>query len=65
MLHQRLRWSQGTLQVLLKENPLTQRGLKMTQKLMYFATMWSYLSGFAAIVYIAAPIIYMVLGTKP
>jgi cellulose synthase (UDP-forming) len=65
MLHQRLRWSQGTLQVLLKENPLTQRGLKMTQKLMYFATMWSYLSGFAAVVYIAAPIIYMVLGTKP
>ena len=65
MLHQRLRWSQGTLQVLLKENPLTQRGLEVTQKLMYFATMWSYLSGFAAIVYIAAPIIYMVLGTKP
>ena len=65
MLHQRLRWSQGTLQVLLKENPLTQRGLKISQKLMYFATMWSYLSGFAAIVYIAAPIIYMVLGTKP
>ena len=65
MLHQRLRWSQGTLQVLLKENPLTQRGMKMTQKLMYFATMWSYLSGFAAVVYIAAPIIYMLLGTKP
>ena len=65
MLHQRLRWSQGTLQVLLKENPLTQRGLRVSQKLMYFATMWSYLSGFAAVVYIAAPIIYMVLGTKP
>jgi cellulose synthase (UDP-forming) len=32
---------------------------------MYFATMWSYLSGFAAVVYIASPIIYMVLGTKP
>jgi cellulose synthase (UDP-forming) len=27
--------------------------------------MWSYLSGFAAVVYIAAPIVYMVLGTKP
>lgn len=65
MLHQRLRWSQGTLQVLLKENPLTQRGLSMAQKLMYFATMWSYLSGFAAVVYIAAPIVYMVLGTRP
>ncbi len=32
---------------------------------MYSATMWSYLSGFAAVVYIAAPIIYMVLGIRP
>jgi cellulose synthase (UDP-forming) len=65
MLHQRLRWSQGTLQVLLRENPLVQRGLSLAQKVMYGATMWSYLSGFAAVVYIAAPIIYMLLGTKP
>jgi cellulose synthase (UDP-forming) len=65
MLHQRLRWSQGTLQVLLRENPLVQRGLSLAQKIMYGATMWSYLSGFAAVVYIAAPVIYMLLGTKP
>jgi len=65
MLHQRLRWSQGTLQVLLRENPLVQRGLTLAQKIMYGATMWSYLSGFAAVVYIAAPVIYMLLGTKP
>jgi cellulose synthase (UDP-forming) len=65
MLHQRLRWSQGTLQVLLRENPLTQRGLTFPQRVMYGATMWSYLSGFAAVVYIGAPIIYMLLGTRP
>ncbi len=65
MLHQRLRWSQGTLQVLLRENPLVQRGLSFTQRIMYGATMWSYLSGFAAVVYIGAPIIYMLLGTQP
>ena len=65
MLHQRLRWSQGTLQVLLRENPLVQRGLTVAQKIMYGATMWSYLSGFAAVVYIAAPVIYMLVGTKP
>jgi cellulose synthase (UDP-forming) len=65
MLHQRLRWSQGTLQVLLRENPLTQRGLSLAQRVMYGATMWSYLSGFAAVVYIGAPIIYMLLGTRP
>jgi cellulose synthase/poly-beta-1,6-N-acetylglucosamine synthase-like glycosyltransferase len=65
MLHQRLRWSQGTLQVMLKENPLTQAGLSAGQRLMYFATMWSYLSGFAAIVYIAAPILYLFFGIRP
>ena len=32
---------------------------------MYFATMWSYLSGFAAIVYLAAPVIYLVFGVLP
>jgi cellulose synthase (UDP-forming) len=65
MLHQRLRWAQGTLQVLLRENPLTQKGLGAGQRLMYFATMWSYLSGFAAIAYIAAPIVYFVIGILP
>jgi cellulose synthase (UDP-forming) len=65
MLHQRLRWSQGTLQVMLKENPLTQPGLSIGQRLMYFATMWSYLSGFAAVVYIAAPVLYLLFGIRP
>jgi cellulose synthase (UDP-forming) len=65
MLHQRLRWSQGTLQVMLKENPLFQRGLSLGQRLMYFATMWSYLSGFAAVVYIAAPVLYLLFGIRP
>jgi cellulose synthase (UDP-forming) len=65
MLTQRLRWGQGTMQVFLRENPLLQRGMTLVQRLMYFATMWSYLSGFAAIVYFAAPIIFLVLGILP
>ena len=65
MLQQRLRWSQGTLQVMLKENPLVQRGLSIGQRLMYFATMWSYLSGFAAVVFLTAPIVYLCFGVLP
>jgi cellulose synthase (UDP-forming) len=65
MLTQRLRWAQGTVQVMFRENPLVQRGLTLPQRLMYFATMWSYLSGFAAIVYIGAPVVYLVLGVLP
>lgn len=65
MLTQRLRWAQGTIQVLLRENPLVQRGLKWGQRLMYFATMWTYLSGYAAVVYFAAPIVYLLFGVLP
>jgi cellulose synthase/poly-beta-1,6-N-acetylglucosamine synthase-like glycosyltransferase len=65
MLDQRLRWAQGTVQLMLRENPLTKSGLSVGQRLMYFATMWSYLSGFAALVYIAAPIVYLMFGIRP
>ena len=65
MLTQRLRWAQGTLQVMLKDNPLVKRGLSWGQRLMYFATMYSYLSGFAALVYLTAPVVYLVFGILP
>jgi cellulose synthase (UDP-forming) len=65
MLHQRLRWAQGTIQVMLRENPLTKKGLTAGQRFMYFATMWSYLSGIAAIPYLAAPVLYLCFGVRP
>ncbi|HEV7949731.1 MAG TPA: glycosyltransferase [Glaciihabitans sp.] len=65
MLTQRLRWAQGTMQVFLRENPLLQKKMAVPQRLMYFATMWSYLSGYAAVVYFAAPVIFLVLGILP
>jgi len=65
MLTQRLRWAQGTMQVMFRENPLLQGGLTPAQRLMYFSTMWSYLAGFAALVYIAAPVVYLTLGILP
>lgn len=65
MLTQRLRWAQGTMQVMLRENPLVQKGLSVAQRILYFATMWSYLSGFAAIVYFVAPVIYLCFGILP
>lgn len=64
-LQQRLRWAQGTIQVMLRENPLVQRGLTIGQRLMYFGTMWSYLSGFFAVVYLLAPVCYLFFGWLP
>jgi cellulose synthase (UDP-forming) len=65
MLVQRLRWAQGTMQVFFRENPLVQKGLSFGQRLMYFSTMWSYLSGFAAVVYVAAPVLCLSFGVVP
>jgi cellulose synthase/poly-beta-1,6-N-acetylglucosamine synthase-like glycosyltransferase len=65
MLTQRLRWAQGTMQVMFRENPLFCRGLTIGQRLMYLATIWSYLSGFAAVAYLAAPVIYLMAGILP
>jgi cellulose synthase (UDP-forming) len=65
MLTQRLRWAQGTMQVMFRENPLVQKSLSWGQRLMYFGTMWSYLAGFAAVVYVAAPVLNLSFGTMP
>lgn len=65
MLTQRLRWAQGTMQVFLRENPLFSKGMRLVQRLMYFSTMWSYLAGFAAVVYFAAPAIFLGFGVLP
>lgn len=64
-LQQRLRWAQGTLQVMFRENPLVQPGLSLAQRLLYFGTMWSYLSGLPALVYLAAPALYLAFGLSP
>ena len=65
MLGQRLRWAQGTLQVMLRENPINKKGLTFWQKLQYFQTMYSYFSGFATVIFIACPIIYFFSGLVP
>jgi cellulose synthase (UDP-forming) len=57
-LKQKLRWAQGTLQVLLRENPFSKPGLSFWQQLQYFQTMYSYFSGFATVVFLACPIVY-------
>ncbi len=64
-LKQRLRWAQGTIQVLVRENPLTKPGLTFWQRLHYFKTMYSYFSGFATVMFISCPIIYFFTGIIP
>ncbi|MEI7987895.1 MAG: glycosyltransferase [Chloroflexota bacterium] len=64
-LSQRLRWAQGTIQVLLFENPLFKKGLSIPQRIQYFTTMFSYFSGFFNLIYLIAPIVYLFSGIPP
>lgn len=65
MLSQRQRWASGSMQVFFKDNPLFVPGLTLPQRLMYLATMTSYLNGFAALAYIAAPVVFLLFGVFP
>ncbi len=64
-LGQRLRWAAGTIQVLLRDNPLLRQGLSWPQRLQYFTTMYSYFSGFVSLIYLLAPVIYLLTGIAP
>jgi cellulose synthase (UDP-forming) len=64
-LSQRLRWAQGTIQVLVRENPLFKKGLSIPQRLSYFTTIFSYFSGFISLIFLLCPIIYLFTGIAP
>lgn len=64
-LKQRLRWAQGTIQVMLRENPLTKPGLSFWQRLHYFQTMYSYFSGFATLIFVLCPLLFFFTEVIP
>lgn len=64
-LKQRLRWAQGTIQILLREKPLRMKGLAFPQRIAYLTTMYSYFSGFSTLLLLLAPIVYLFTGIAP
>lgn len=64
-ISQRLRWAQGTIQVLLRDNPMFMRGLSFPQRMQYFTTMYSYFSGFFSLIFLLSPIVYFFTMIPP
>jgi len=62
---QRFKYAGGTLDIALHENLLFRKGLSMAQRMMYGATVWSYLGGIWNTVFLVAPIIYLFLNIAP
>ncbi len=59
---QRIRWARGMIQILRTDNPLFGRGLKFTQRLCYFNAMAHFLYSVPRLVFLLAPLAYLLLG---
>jgi cellulose synthase (UDP-forming) len=59
---QRIRWARGMAQIFRLDNPLLGRGLKLTQRLSYLAAMLHFFSGIPRLVFLIAPVAYLVFG---
>src|SRR5580698_8422307 len=59
---QRIRWARGMVQILRIENPLFAPGLKPAQRLCYFNAMAHFLCALPRLIFLTAPIIYLVFG---
>ncbi len=59
---QRIRWARGMIQILRTDNPLFGRGLKFSQRLCYFNAMIHFLYSVPRLVFLLAPLVYLLLG---
>ncbi|MBI4686282.1 MAG: glycosyltransferase [Nitrospirae bacterium] len=64
-LRQRMRWAKGLTQLFLRDNPLLKKGLKISQRIIYFCSIYYFLHGFARLIYLAAPLSYLYLNIAP
>lgn len=59
---QRIRWARGMIQIMRTDNPLFARGLKPAQRLCYFNAMSHFLYALPRLIFLTAPLIYLLLG---
>jgi len=59
---QRIRWARGMIQILRTDNPLFAPGLKFAQRLCYFNAMCHFLYAVPRLIFLTAPLIYLLLN---
>lgn len=62
---QRYKYAGGSLDILVNDNPLFSRGLTFAQRMMYGMTFFSYLAPIWNLVFLFAPVIYLLTGISP
>jgi len=61
---QRIRWARGMAQIFRIDNPLFGRGLQWAQRLCYVNAMLHFLYGLPRLIYLTAPLAYLVFGAS-
>jgi cellulose synthase (UDP-forming) len=59
---QRIRWARGMVQILRTDNPLFAHGLTFPQRLCYFNAMSHFLYAIPRLIFLTAPLIYLLLN---
>ena len=59
---QRIRWARGMVQIMRTDNPLFAPGLSTAQRLCYFNAMTHFLYALPRLIFLTAPLIYLVFG---
>lgn len=59
---QRIRWARGMIQILRLENPLFAPNLSWPQRLCYFNAMTHFLYALPRLIFLTAPLIYLIFG---
>lgn len=62
---QRFKYSGGSIDIFMNDNPIFRKGLTFKQKLMYGASFWSNLSAIWNIIFLICPIIYFLTAIAP
>jgi cellulose synthase (UDP-forming) len=62
---QRLRWGTGAMQILRLEHPFTRRGLSLSQRLAYAATILGWFDAWRTLGYVLLPLVVIFSGTIP
>lgn len=59
---QRIRWARGMVQIFRLDNPLLGKGLNLGQRLCYVNAMLHFLSGIPRLIFLTAPLAYLLFG---
>ncbi|MCK5726025.1 MAG: glycosyltransferase [Thiotrichaceae bacterium] len=62
---QRFKYAGGTLDITKNDNPIFRKGMSLPRRLMYAATIWSYLGGIWNAMFLIAPVVYLFTAISP